>query len=288
MGRKYLLNIFYLVAIIIGISGQSIVKKPYTQKTNGGGVYFFNTILSVSALFFFVITSPKLSFDLSFIPYSIGFAISYAVASVFMVLSIAHGSLSLTSLFISYSLMIPTLYGLIFLKDTISVGFIVGLILLIISFSLINKNDEKIKFSLKWIIFVILSFVGNGMCTVLQKMQQVASNGAYKNEFMIVALAIVTIVMLIMTLFTERKDIKSFAKSGWHWAIICGALNGMVNLFVMILSSRMAVSIMFPLISAGGLVVTYFVSRFLYKEKLSKTQLIGFIFGLMAVAFLNI
>jgi drug/metabolite transporter (DMT)-like permease len=277
----------YLLAIILGISGQSIVKKPYTQKTNGAGVYFFNTLLSAAALLFFVVTSSKFSFDISFIPYSIGFAVSYAVASVFMVLAIAYGSLSLTSLFISYSLMIPTFYGLI-IGDTVSTGFIPGMLLLVISLFLTNKSDEKAKISLKWIICVFLSFFGNGMCTVVQKMQQIASNGAYKNEFMIVALAIVTVVMLIMSILKERTEIKFFAKSGWHWAIICGALNGMVNLFVMILSGKMPVSLMFPLISAGGLVVTYIVSRFFYKEKLTKIQFIGFIFGLMAVVFLNV
>ena len=281
------MDILYLLAIILGISGQSIVKKPYTQKTNGAGVYFFNTLLSAAALLFFVVTSSKFSFDISFIPYSIGFAVSFAVSSVFMVLAIAYGSLSLTSLFISYSLMIPTFYGLI-IGDTVSTGFIPGMLLLVISLFLTNKSDEKAKISLKWIICVFLSFFGNGMCTVVQKMQQIASNGAYKNEFMIVALAIVTVVMLIMSILKERTEIKFFAKVGWHWAIICGALNGMVNLFVMILSGKMPVSLMFPLISAGGLIVTYIVSRFFYKEKLTKIQFIGFIFGLMAVVFLNV
>ena len=281
------MDILYLLAIILGSSGQSIVKKPYTQKTNGAGVYFFNTLLSAAALLFFVVTSSKFSFDISFIPYSIGFAVSFAVSSVFMVLAIAYGSLSLTSLFISYSLMIPTFYGLI-IGDTVSTGFIPGMLLLVISLFLTNKSDEKAKISLKWIICVFLSFFGNGMCTVVQKMQQIASNGAYKNEFMIVALAIVTVVMLIMSILKERTEIKFFAKVGWHWAIICGALNGMVNLFVMILSGKMPVSLMFPLISAGGLIVTYIVSRFFYKEKLTKIQFIGFIFGLMAVVFLNV
>ena len=281
------MDILYLLAIILGISGQSIVKKPYTQKTNGAGVYFFNTLLSAAALLFFVVTSSKFSFDISFIPYSIGFAVSFAVASVFMILAIAYGSLSLTSLFISYSLMIPTFYGLI-IGDTVSTGFIPGMLLLVISLFLTNKSDEKAKISLKWIICVFLSFFGNGMCTVVQKMQQIASNGAYKNEFMIVALAIVTVVMLIMSILKERTEIKFFAKVGWHWAITCGALNGMVNLFVMILSGKMPVSLMFPLISAGGLIVTYIVSRFFYKEKLTKIQFIGFIFGLMAVVFLNV
>ena len=49
----------------------------------------------------------------------------------------------------------------------------------------------------------------------------------------------------------------------------------------------MPVSLMFPLVSAGGLIITYAVSKFLYKETLSKTQFIGFVFGLAAVIFLN-
>lgn len=283
-----MLNALYLIVIILGASGQGIVKKPYTQKTNGEGVYFYNTVLSASALLFFVITSSKPDFVWSIVPYSIAFAFAYALSSIFMVLAIAHGSLSLTSLFISYSLIVPTLFGLIFLKDPISKGFAIGLVLLVISIFLINNYNEKVKFSFKWVIFVLLSFIGNGMCTVVQKMQQIQSEGKYKNEFMIIALVIVTIVMIIFTILKECKEIKFYAKSGWHWAIICGVLNGIVNLFVMILSGRMAVSIMFPLISAGGLVVTYIVSRFLYKEKLTKVQFVGFIFGLSAVVFLSV
>lgn len=283
-----MLNVIFLIAIILGVSGQNIVKKPYTQKMGGSGVYFFNAILSAAALLFFAVTATKLDFDISFIPYSIGFATSYAIATVFLVLAIAYGSLSLTSLFFSYSLMIPTLYGLVFLKDDISVGFILGLALLVVSLFLVNKNDKKAKFSFKWIICVILAFLGNGMCTVVQNMQQVAFDGAYKNEFMIVALAIVALVMSIMSLIKERKAMKVYAKAGWHWALICGLLNGMVNLFVMILSRSMPVSVMFPLISAGGLVVTYLVSRFVYKESLTKLQFVGFILGLAAVVFLNI
>ena len=196
--------------------------------------------------------------------------------------------LVLVLLFISYSLMIPTLYGIVFLKESITLGFITGLVLLIISLFLVNKSNEKMKFSFKWIICVFLSFAGNGMCTVIQKMQQKAFYGDYKNEFMIVALAIVTAVMLILSLINERKKLKVYAKAGWHLALISGLLNGTVNLFVMVLSGRMAASIMFPLISAGGLVVTYIISSVFYKERFTKVQFTGFVLGLFAVVFLSI
>lgn len=126
------------------------------------------------------------------------------------------------------------------------------------------------------------------MCSVVQKMQQLAFNGAYKNEFMILALAIVVVVLTGFVIAKERKEIKTFAKVGWHLAAFCGVMNGIVNLFVMILSGRMPVSLMFPLISAGGIVITYLVSKFFYKEKLTQRQFIGFIIGIISVVFLNI
>lgn len=283
-----MLNMIYLISIIIGLAVQNIVKKPYTDRTEGKGVYLFNTLLSLAAMLFFVITSKKLHFELSILPYAFGFALTYILASVFSVKAISCGSLSLSSLILSYSLMIPTFYGLLFLNDPISVGFIVGIVLLVISLLLINKKSESGNISMKWIVFIFLSFAGNGLCTVVQKMQQVASKGAYKNEFMIVALFLVMCMMLVLTLRTERKQIKKYVKVGWHYAALCGVMNGLVNFFVMILSAKMPVSLMFPLISAGGIVVTYFVSKFFYKEKLTGMQLAGFIIGIISVIFLNL
>jgi drug/metabolite transporter (DMT)-like permease len=131
-------------------------------------------------------------------------------------------------------------------------------------------------------------FVANGGCTVIQKIQQIAFVGEYKNEFMILALAFVVAFLLILTLVKEHKDIKLYAKCGWHAGLACGVANGAVNLFVLMLTNMTSVSLMFPLISAGGVIVTYLVSRFLYKEKLTRAQFIGFIIGTISVVFLNL
>ena len=283
-----MLNAFYLITIILGVAIQGIVKKPYTQKTGSNGVYIFSAMMSAVALLFFAVTATSFRFDWSFVPYSVAFAASYAAALVFMVLAVANGSLALSSLFVSYSLMIPTLYGLFVLHDPIGLGLIIGLILLCISLFLVNKTNENAKISFKWVVFATLSLIGNGMCTVVQKMQQLASGGAYKNEFMMVALAIVCACMLVMSLSCERRYLLSSARCGWHLAVLCGAMNGIVNLFTMILSGRMAVSLMFPLISVGGLVITYLVSKFWYKETLCATQTWGFLLGLAAVVCLNL
>lgn len=283
-----MLNAIYLITIILGVAFQNIFKKPYTNKVGGKGVYWFSATLSLAALLFFVVTSKGLKFDAGILLYALGFAITYILATVFSVKAISCGSLSLTALITSYSLMLPTFYGLIFLKEPVGVGFIPGIILLMISLVLINAKSNDNKISFKWVIYVFLSFVGNGMCSVFQKMQQVKYEGAYKNELMIISLGMVTIAMIVFALIEERKDIGVFIKGGWHLAVLCGIMNGVVNLFVMILSGRMSVSLMFPLISSGGIIVTYFVSRLVYKETLTKIQFVGFLIGIATVICLNL
>ncbi len=283
-----MLNAIYLIAIILGVSGQNISKKPFTQKAKGKGVFFFGALVSFTAMLFFVITGKDLDFQLSYLPYSMGFAASYAVSTLFIVLAIRHGSLSLTSLFVSFSLMLPTFYGLIFLSDPVGPGLIPGILLLAAAIFLTKQKGEKGGFNAKWLILVFLAFCGNGMCSVVQKMQQVASGGKGKSEFMIIALGIDAIVLLLLSLLKERQDFNTFGKAAVLPALIGGALNGMVNLFVMILSGRMPVSVMFPLISAGGILVTFLVALTFYKEKFTKIQLLGYFCGVLSVVFLNL
>ena len=284
------LSIFYLISIILGLAFQNIAKKPYTDKVGGKGVYFFSLLTSLGAMLFFIVTSSGFEWEPGLILYSFMFALSYGLAIVFMTVAVSCGSLSFTSLVVSYSLMLPTVYGLLWLHDTMSVGFIPGLVLLAASLVLINKKGEGAhsRITFKWVVSAFLSFLGNGMCSVVQKMQQVQFDGGYKNEFMIIALAMVTIMMAVLFIVQERKEAKSYAVAGWHLALGCGVMNGIVNLFVMILSGRMPVSLMFPLISAGGIVVTFLVSKLFYKENFTKSQLAGFIIGTVSVVFLNI
>lgn len=283
-----LVNTVYLLLIILGVSLQSVVKKPYTERSGGGGTYFFNTLVGLSAMLFFLVSSRELRLEIAFLPYALGFALSYAMASVFSVLAIASGSLSLTSLFCSYSLLLPTFYGLIFLGDKVSLFFVPAILLLMVSLFLINKKGERAEISTKWVLYVVLATVGNGFCSVVQKMQQVAFSGDFKNEFMIVALAVFTLAMAVMTVIGERGKIAFYCQSGWYFAVLCGIMNGAVNFLVMILSALMPIALMFPIISAGGIVLTYILSRTIYKESLTSRQTVGFVLGIVAVILFNI
>ena len=282
------MNTVLLIITIVCLTMQTVFKKIYNNRSVADCKYFFSMLLSLGATAFFVFTSRGLRFSVEVLPYSLMFAVFYGLASVGSFLSIANGPLSITALIISYSLMVPTLYGIIFLNEVPGIGLCVGIVLLILSLFLISKKSRNAPMTLKWVIYVALAFIGNGMCSVVQKMQQNAFDGKFKNEFMIIALVVISLFMGILTLAKERDKLTGNVKYGLICGLSCGFMNGIVNMLVMVLSGSMAISIMFPLISSGDVVLTYLISTFVYKEKLTIKQFVGFLFGVASVIFLNL
>lgn len=283
------MNTLLLIIVIIMAPMQSFVKRLFTDKLKGDGTFTFSTILTFVTMLFFVFSIRKgFFFDKAILPYSVGFAAAYVGATVFAVLAVLYGSLSLTVLMISYSSIIPAIYGIIFCGEKVTLNLIIGLILLVISLYLINFNKEDIKFSVKWLVFVILATVSNGMCSTVQKMSVTKFEGLYSNEFMIIALLIGTIITFIIAICSERKKVLEFAKKSALYALLAGICDGVVNILVLYLNQKISASIMFPLISVGGIVLTVLVSGLFLKEKLSKRQNIGIAIGAVSILFLSI
>jgi uncharacterized membrane protein len=110
----------------------------------------------------------------------------------------------------------------------------------------------------------------------------------YGSQLMILALSMVLVLYIIMMLLTERKELGKLAKNGWYNPPISGLANGANNLLVMVLRPMMSAAVLFPMISGGGLVITFLISLFIFKEKLGKLQVIGFFLGLGSVILLSL
>ena len=132
----------------------------------------------------------KFNFNPEILPYAIGFAVAFCSATVFGFWAILTGPLSLTSLATSYSLLIPTFWGIIFDGDETSVWLYLGLVLLAASLVFINLKDKKkdveakaapeAKITLKWAIFVLIALITNGACSTIQPAQTRIFGGKYE------------------------------------------------------------------------------------------------------------
>jgi multidrug transporter EmrE-like cation transporter len=119
-------------------------------------------------------------------------------------------------------------------------------------------------------------------------MQQLKFDGGYKSEFMIVALIIVVVMLFTMSVILDRKNILTKIKEGIPYGAVKGLSNGIVNLLVMVISAMIPTAILFPTVSGGGLVLGFFIAVFIYREKLSLPQTIGYAVGTASVVLLNL
>lgn len=287
------MQILFLCLIVFFILSQNVLMSAYTKKYGDCCVFLLTALIAFSALFvFFFAGGFSYAFSWRYVPYSAGFALSYAAANLFTFLAVREGPLSLTCLVNSYALLVPALYGMIFLHEEIGAFGIVGIILLAVSLFLINREkkagEEERKITWRWGLYAALAFFGNGFCSTTQKMQQQAFDGEGSTEFMLVALALTALLFLMISFASERKRYRDFFRGGWYFGVFCGLSNGACNFFVILLNPKMPASLMYPLISAGGIVATTLVAVLAFRERLSRAQWFGMAIGVAAVVCLNL
>lgn len=283
-----------MVYVLLGLAAlsvtcQDIFKQKFNQKSKNG-VFLFSGMISFAAMLFFVAVNRDWSYSSQQLLHSAAFALCYASSTLFAVLAIKHGSLAKTTLILSCSLLIPSFYGMVFLGEPVSVTLVVGIILLVTALIMINYEKDPAPATLKWAIFVFLAFVGNGMCSTVQKIEQNTFGDSGKNVFMIVALALVSVIMLIMSALTksERENCKDVITKGWLWAALCGVFNGLCNYLVLYLNPRLPASVMFPVISGGSVVMVFVYATLIQKEKFNLRQKIGYALGVLSIVLLNL
>ncbi|MDE5897142.1 MAG: hypothetical protein K2H43_04950, partial [Clostridia bacterium] len=121
--------------------------------------------------------------------------------------------------------------------------------------------------------------------------QQTSSGGLYRSEFMMIAMAVVFLFSDVTVSAAIKKDGNTIAvnfKRGWWIALLCGVANAALNLFVMISVKLLAAQIVFSTVCGVSLALTFLVSVFAFREKLSKRQLVGFFVGLISTIVMNL
>ena len=120
---------FWMIVCVITCTIQSPFKKIYQSKTSKGTFLFTAMIQLASACFFAgaCLFGGGFSYEWGVLPFSLAFAAAVSCCGLTSVVSLRYGPLALTSLFSSYSLMLPTLYGFVRFKDTIYVSQLIGI-----------------------------------------------------------------------------------------------------------------------------------------------------------------
>lgn len=290
------MDYLYLICTVFLSSGSGILGSFYNRKTVGKrdatALYNF-LICSASFLGWVILFLINPSFDARVIPYGIGFGFSYALCMVGLINALRTGPISLTTLFLNLALIATVIWGFFFWGTKPTVLVAIGLVLVIIALWLClytGKANDGGKFSLKWLFYVALAFIGNSGCAIIQKTQQLHFGGKHGNLMMMCGLFFASLFCLVLYLRSDKSDSKAILKKGLvGFPVADGLLNTMHNLIIIILAtSDLSPSIIYPTIAIGGLSITCIFSLIVFKERLRWWQWVGIAVGAAAVVLLSI
>ena len=297
-----------LISILV-LTAQGTLIKIFGDKRPGAEITY-TLVSSVCALLLFggIALFSGSQYNPQSLLYSLFFAVCYAGSTITFVLAVNCGSLALTSTIHSFALIIPTVLGFLIWNEPVSAIKIVGIVIFAVSLLLIGEKVDKGQklISAKWLVLMIISFFCEGFAPVAIKMHSIALGEKAAAEangvFMALAYVMAVVGILVAALLKEGrvtipsadgKKPKNFMldslKIALPFAAAGGVCNGLYNFMNTIVSNNnLNVSVFFPVISAGQLILTLVIAMVFFKEKLSLKQLFAIGFGIVAIVLLNI
>ncbi len=275
-----------LTIIMASIStvGQSSFTKVASSKTKSSDPMYFNTLKVFSAfVLFLMISFYKFEFHIPTALFAAGYGLVLFFSSIFGYMALMNGSMALTSLLVSYSVIMPVLFGIIFLNEAVNHEQFYGIIMLLISMSLIKSKQENTQTRKCWFMYIAITFFCNGICSIIQKFHQMIYPTQYCGEFMIFSLFVTFVLFFAMSVY--RKEEKT-ASIRWY-AIIAGVLMGLGNYLTLLLSSKVNATVLFPAISIFTMICNVVVSKIYFKDTLGKIQLFGIVIGIISILLIK-
>ena len=280
--------VFLFVMVLVFTVSQSACTKLYHR--SGDGVITFNAIKALfSFLPFLVFSFFGFSFHAATVLYGLLYGALMCVSMVTGYLALKRGPMALTSMLVSFSVVIPIIYGLC-VGETLGTFKIIGLCALCVAMVVLNLNkytkEGRISY-FKWLIYVALTFFSNGLLSVVQKLHQTVFPSLYINEFMTVGMLVVALFFCVFALIKVRPK-QIIESKGKKFGVIAGICSAVVSFCTTALLGTENASVLFPAITAGTLVLNLVCGTAFFREKLKINHYIAVVFGICAVVFLKL
>jgi drug/metabolite transporter (DMT)-like permease len=287
----------YLLVVSSSIT-QSASAKWFNRQSQNAAT--FNAIVAASALLLFALMAINgFSIHVPTILFGLLYGASLCLSMYAGYRALCLGPMALTSMLVSFSVLIPLLWGITVGNEKLNFLRCIAILLLLAAILLTNADKilrigaakaidggKKEKYG-TWIVFVVLTFLCNGVCSVLQKQHQTLYPEAYSQEFMLWAMLLCTVIFSAVSLIkTPAANVRS-TKGAWL-GVLSGVANGLANFLTLILAGLENASVLFPMISAGTLLGAILCGRILFKEKLRLNHYFALAFGMLAVVLFKI
>ncbi|MBE6729095.1 MAG: hypothetical protein E7568_02540 [Ruminococcaceae bacterium] len=217
------------------------------------------------------------------------FAIALWLNQHFFLKALKIGPMGFSTFILGISLVIPVIYGSIFLGSQIALSKIIALLFLIISLWL-SLDVKKENASGKWLLFSVCAMLFVGVIGIMQTIHQ---NSVHKDElisFLRLSFLFCAIINLLGCLFYQRKTPSNFKtqNKATPLAIFSGIFMAFIHVINLYLAGVLPQIIFFPVVNGGLIFASLLSGIIFFKEKLTRKQFIGILIGIAALCVISL
>lgn len=284
-----------LISVVM-IGFQFSLTKLYRGRAGTGllSALLFNTAAGmISAFFFFCLNGFRISAGAYTIITALLLAAALFACNCLSIKAVGCGRMSVYSLFMMLGgMLLPFLYGVLFLNERVGVFRWLALALLIAALVVPCLERDRNKRSGQFVALCIGVFLLNGAVSVISKAHQVSPQASSTYDFLIMTylfqFGFGSIACAIAAICRRGKkelppgEEKTVKEGGGKAALIllavvvAYALDSSVGYMLQLSGAKtLPAVLLYPLITGGTVVVSALFGRLFFKEKITKYVWIG-------------
>ena len=289
---------FLIFLVVVVFTLQSLFLKLFSASYASKDAAATSTVFSVAyGLFVGAVTLAVAGFRFAPSPVTLLLGALNAVAlfgfNLSMIQASRLGSYSfqmLSSLF--GGILVPMIYGAAVLGEALTAMQLAAVGLMLVSFVLMNLRGLTFRGSSPaFLMWCGILFLSNGFYGVLMNEQQYRMAGAQRNEMIMLTFFGMACLTAVIQLFRDPKLLITgfrMSKKSALFLILCcavAALGAHMTLYILTLVDQ---TILYTADNGGVLVLSVILSRVLFREKLTRWQLVGIALATASIVMLSL
>ena len=248
---------------------------------------------AVAGMAILIVGGGRIHFDLITLLISLMFAVMLISCVYLGTYAYRITTAAITALFAAASLIIPVIFGAVFLNDSVSFGQIMGIALFFFGVYLITSNEEKSgkKFGIKAFVVLMLFLLFSGLGSVAMQLFSnyvQDGNAAMFMELSYVFAVIILVFIYILLPGKKGNTEEQVPKKIYVFGGVAAALGYVIQQITTELALKIPASILFASVNGGSVIGAAVVGAIFYKERLTVKNTIGILIGITSLIIINV
>lgn len=283
------------VSVVLAVAKSSLMNNFGKKHIDGNiAIILFNLFTYIMAAIIQLCFGASFSKEMTTILPATGYAVFLLLMQASSLKAMSCGPMALSSLFVMYGLIIPSLAGPIFWHEEFSVMQAIGIVLMLFAIYISSttkqsKEENADGISKRWYMYAILSLIFSGLVGLFEKVHQTGPSADEVGAFLLTAFTILIVLNGIIVLFSHIKNHNVNVNKG---ALICAVLTGIISAFYnrinLILAGGLDSMVYYPISSGGAILLTVIVAGLFFREKFTKRSITGIVIGGISIILLGL